>query len=377
MQAWVFQERKQVAKLGNAAPWVVGWYAPDGKRKQKTIGPKSKAEAYARKIEGQLAAGTYQDNTHKTWKEFRKEYEEKILSRTKPGTKRCTLDAMNQFEKIIKPAKMRGIKTQTIDEFIAKRSKQRGAKKKSKISPATINKELRHLKAVLRKARKWKYLAEVPDFEMLREPSKLPRYVEPAHFAAIYGACDVAERPTGKRLQYSPADWWRALMVFCYMTGWRINEPLSARRSDVDLDAGTAITRHANNKGGRDELAPLHPIIVEHLQKIQSVEPLLFPWPHNERALWTEFHRIQKAAGIHLPCFEEHEHTDSCHYYGFHDLRRAFATMNADTLSADALQTLMRHKSYTTTQRYINVARQLNRAVADLHVPEILKKKGG
>jgi integrase len=59
--------------------------------------------------------------------------------------------------------------------------------------------------------------------------------------------------------------------------------------------------------------------------------------------------------------------------YGFHDLRRAFATMNADKLTPDTLQTLMRHKSYTTAQRYINMARQMDAAVASLHVPDVLK----
>lgn len=57
------------------------------------------------------------------------------------------------------------------------------------------------------------------------------------------------------------------------------------------------------------------------------------------------------------------------HVYGFHDLRRAFATMNAYKLSAEALQALMRHKSYQTTQKYINLARQMDTAVASLHVP--------
>ena len=33
----------------------------------------------------------------------------------------------------------------------------------------------------------------------------------------------------------------------------------------------------------------------------------------------------------------------------------------------------MRHKSYLTTQRYINMSRQLNRSVEGLHVPEVLK----
>jgi integrase len=102
---------------------------------------------------------------------------------------------------------------------------------------------------------------------------------------------------------------------------------------------------------------------------------MLFPWPHHERTLWVEFGRIQRVAGIHLPCYERHEHTPSCHVYGFHDIRRAFATMNAETLTADALQALIRHKSYVTTKRYINMAKQINRAVENLHVPEVLLRK--
>ncbi len=43
--------------------------------------------------------------------------------------------------------------------------------------------------------------------------------------------------------------------------------------------------------------------------------------------------------------------------------------MNAPTLTADALQSLMQHKSYQTTQRYISMARQLNPAVQSLFVP--------
>jgi len=43
-------------------------------------------------------------------------------------------------------------------------------------------------------------------------------------------------------------------------------------------------------------------------------------------------------------------------------------------MTPDALQSLMRHQSYTTTQRYINMARQLNRAVEALYVPSVLEK---
>jgi integrase len=63
--------------------------------------------------------------------------------------------------------------------------------------------------------------------------------------------------------------------------------------------------------------------------------------------------------------------------YGFHDFRRAFATMNADKLTADALQALMRHKSYQTTQVFINRTRQMDAAVASLHEPNVLLRKKG
>ena len=45
--------------------------------------------------------------------------------------------------------------------------------------------------------------------------------------------------------------------------------------------------------------------------------------------------------------------------------------MNADKLTPDALQFLMQHKDYKTTQGYISMARQLNPAVAGLYVPEL------
>ena len=51
--------------------------------------------------------------------------------------------------------------------------------------------------------------------------------------------------------------------------------------------------------------------------------------------------------------------------------------MNADRLSADALLSVMRCKSYQTTQVYINMARQMKAAVVGLHIPDVLKKGTG
>ncbi len=70
MNAWLFQDRKHKAKLGDNCPWSVGWYDPEGKRREKSIGSHSMAEKHARRVEGQLAAGTYQDTRNKRWDEF-------------------------------------------------------------------------------------------------------------------------------------------------------------------------------------------------------------------------------------------------------------------------------------------------------------------
>jgi integrase len=120
-------------------------------------------------------------------------------------------------------------------------------------------------------------------------------------------------------------------------------------------------------------LVKLNPVVVEHLTTIAGFKSRVFPWRHDRRTLHNSFAEIQEAGGINLPCDKDHEHTRYCHVYGFNDMRRAFATMNADKLTPDALQALMRHKSYQTTQVYINMARQMDAAVAGVYMPEVLR----
>ena len=211
-------------------------------------------------------------------------------------------------------------------------------------------------------------MTKVPKIRMPKAPVKLPTYVTPEHFAEIYKACESARRPANM-----PADWWRALMIFGYMTGWRIGEVLALRRKDLDLENAMAITRAVDNKPGRDDQVPLHPIVVEHLRRIQGFGDLVFDWTHDRRTLDDEYHDIQRSAGINLTCSGSSSHrcTLACHVYGFHDLRRSFATRNALRMSADDLQAMMRHKSYLTTKRYIAMAGRLDKVVSSLDVPRL------
>jgi integrase len=365
MKAWVYQDDKQVKKHGpERASWYAGWIDPEGKRRCQSCGPgargKDAAERLARRIEGQLLAGTYEDKACKTWKEFRTVYDAKVLEGMAARNRQETTFALRHFERLIRPQRMRGITSLTLADYVARRRKEDGAKPGTLVSPATINKELRHLRAVLRKAHRWGFLAKLPEFEFQKEAGKLATYVPPGDFARLYAACDSARWPAS--FPFSAADWWRGLLVTAYMTGWRIGQLLALRREDVNLDEGTALSRAADNKGKRDQKVPLHPLTVEHLRRLACFEAVVFPWNHNRRQLFEEFHAIQEAAGVR---------PDGKPRYGFHDLRRAFATMNADKLTPDALQALMQHKDYQTTQRYINMARQLNPAVQALFVPQL------
>jgi integrase len=133
-----------------------------------------------------------------------------------------------------------------------------------------------------------------------------------------------------------------------------------------DITASIEGSPRKDNKGKRDQKIALHPVVVEHLRKIKSFSPVVFPWNHGTRMIFAAFEAIQKKAGM----------KGNWDHYGFHDLRRAFATMNADTLTPDALQALMQHKDYQTTQRYINMAAKLKPAVQNLYAPDVGRKMG-
>jgi integrase len=379
MRTWVYQIQRQVNKLGaDNASWYVGWLDPDGRRCSKSFGPGKvghrAAEKFKLKTHIELIEDRYRSPKNTTWAEFREEFERKIADRMLPQTRSLVLEVLDHFERLVNPRSVASIKTQTIDDYKAKRRVERGQKKGCLVSPATVNRDVRILRAVLRKAQKWGYLVQLPDFQFEREPEKLPTYITPEHFVLLYKACDTAKLP--QSLPYPAGDWWKALLVTAYMTGWRIGALLALRWADVDLDASFIMSRAEDNKGKRDQKVPVHAIVVEHLRGLKSFRPTVFPWlkvvgnrtmQANRRTLFDEFARIQKAAGVKPEWRKER--------YGFHDFRRAFATMNAANMTGDALQHLMQHRDYQTTRRYINIARQLNPTVEKLYVPDVPTKQ--
>lgn len=390
-RAWVSQLKRHVEQYGaDNAAWYVNWIEPSGKRKAKSCGAGAKgkklAETRADKLHAELVSGVYDSSQDMTWAEFRKRYEAKVVSAMAGESAFLALSSLDAFERVASPNKLSRITTETVDEFRTKRLaeavKVGGARIKAtgqmptrkgperRVSPATVNKNLRYLRAALRTAGEWGLIDKVPRVRMLREPQRLATYIPEDHFAAIYAAVGAAAVPDNVP-NVAVSDWWRGLLVFAYMTGWRIGQILALRWADVDLEGGYAITRSEHNKGKRDMRIPLHPMVVEHLRPLRGgFAPEVFPWAGTIPDLWHAFVRIQKVTklvdGSPLP-----KGGRSGGWYGFHDLRRAFATMNAAGLSVLQLQTLMQHADLTTTRKYVNMAAQLRPAVDMLHVPAI------
>ena len=379
-KVWIFQYKKDVLTKGaDKASWYVGWYDLEGRRHAESCGSGSRGEDKAhkrqRRLLGELDLLVHRPRSRELWQDFCDEFEAEVLSGMEATTRAAYKGALDAFARHTGVRRMSQVDTLLIDRFTRRRQEDPGQKPKSKLSKATVAKDLRMIKAALTRAVDWGYLPAMPKIRGPRQAEKLIRFVTDEHFAVIYTkACAAANVPAEPDQKFTAKQWWRALIVTASMTGFRIKELLAIRQEDIDFKEGTIITRRGDNKGKRDEKLPLHPIVIAHLKELGDAE---FPlrWPLTKRRLWTEWQRIQKKAGIHLQCIGDHEHTDSCHVYGFHDFRRAFATNNAAQLKPETLQKLMRHRSYTTTLRYINMARQVDHAIDALVVPKVLRPK--
>jgi hypothetical protein len=153
------------------------------------------AEKLKRKVEAELALGLCTVGKKRTtWADFRARFTEVVLPSKAVNTVKAYVGAFDNFERIAKPTYTDAITTEAVDQFIAHRRLEKVrtpvARKKQNpeaaaprtISPASVNMELRHLRAAFKKAKKWGMLAEAPEVEMLREPEREPYFVDDATF---------------------------------------------------------------------------------------------------------------------------------------------------------------------------------------------------
>lgn len=349
--------------------WYACWVDPSGKQKSKACGFGAAGKKVARiiiaEVEAKLRLGTYNDKKDRSWKELIDEYKEKKLSNNRQSSQELAVTALEHFERIANPRQAIQVNESMVDNYILTRRQERGKQPGSKVSPATINRELRTLRAVLRVAKRWKYIVDVPEIEFLKEELFEPEFITPDQFVLLYQQCHLATLPCDLANGVTPEQFWKGLLMLLYMTGWRIEQTMQLKWENLDLETGMVFSPASMNKGRRDISCQLHPVVLDALQPIKNTfHDDVFPWSKSRGSLYLQFKLMQSATGV-KPARKE--------WFGFHDLRRGFATANAANLDLFELQRLMQHKSLETTKRYVAMAHRSD-TVLKLNVPDINRK---
>jgi len=231
--------------------------------------------------------------------------------------------------------------------------------------PATCNKHLRTVGAILAKAGPpgpgardaLAVIDRVPWVRPLREERIARRAIPPEVLGLIYNAAMVADHPRLPGLR--PADWWRALVLAAFTTGFRRGALLALRWSSIDLIRREITLPPELDKCGCGRRKPISGVLIDHLARIRTASPLVFPWTASGRTFDRQWYRIQAVAGL-----------GPGERFRFHDLKRACATAYAAHASPGVTQLICDHATLATTIRYYqDPAAEARRAVDALPLP--------
>jgi integrase len=322
--------------------WVMVW-RESGKLRKKSTGTKLKdaARQIARDFERKLVLSPhglhdpFAEFANLSWadarKRFRTHCDDKYAAQ--PDTIKAINYCLTAIERVAKPRLLRDCTTKMLLDFAAKRV--------ARVSPATTNKDLRHLRLFLRWCHKQHYLRILPEFgpAFVREDRRLPVVVAPAAVEKLLAAIDKA------KLRHRSADWWLVFATIAHRLGPRRGEILGLRWGAVDFHALTVAIASTISKGRRDRVVPIDLELAAMLARWwmgegepSDASPVL-PWAGDDaRKLYSDWHRVCKLAGVSA-CWKHFR-----------------STCGSELLNSGTPSVLVRdwlgHSSVTTTERF-------------------------
>jgi integrase len=320
--------------------WYIDYYVK-GVRKRKKIGPsKHVAELALKDVELKLARGEYLGiyaEKKLTFRQFTPEYLAYSQANKAPGSYR-------RDQGIIDTRLMPFFGEQYLSEITLARTEQYKAQRLTLVDPATVNKELNCLKALLNKAVAWKHLKTHPlaGMRLLKEPPGRLRYLTPEEKDRLLDAC--AEPP-----------YLQPIVELAIHTGMRRGNIVKLRWPDIDLKRRMILL--SKTKNNERHAIPMNETVaaVLHATPHHLGSDLLFPGV-NGNMVTMAFQRACRRAGL----------TD----LRFHDLRHTFGSHLAmEGFNLRTIQQLLGHKDLRMTMRYAHLsAEHLQQAVNRLDV---------
>jgi integrase len=328
---------------------VLQWIDPDtGKRKSKsaeTADP-DKAEDARVDMESDLNNGRYQEASRMPWERFRELFEAEYLPGLRPGTREVHRNALDHFERICRPGKLRSITERTISAFTAGLRTTPG-NRTSGMLPGSIKVRLQFLHTALMWAVEQKLLPQCPKFPTIKVPKKDPQPVPGESFERL--------------LAKAPDDHMRVFLLCGWLAGLRLGEALALEREEtdaapyLDLARDRIVLPAGFVKAARDQWVPLDPALREALESLPRHGRKVFRFlskggqPITKDAVSLRVSSLAREAGVRLT---------------MHSLRKGFGCRYAGKVPAQVLQKLMRHANIALTMTfYANVDEAVEEAV--------------
>lgn len=329
----------------------------NGKQRRKSTGTADRklAERIYHKLLGDIAEGKWFERLpgeEKTFREMMDRYmaEHSIPNKASSEKDRSSLTHLLPF---FGSYRISQIKPSRINEY-------KGKRRLEEASPCTINRELalmKHAYSLALKEWEWVHDNPVKKVSMEKEPPSRDRWLTDEEEETL--------------LSVSPL-WLRPMILFAVETGCRRGEMLSLSWRSVDLSRRVITINRS--KTGEKRSIPLTQLAVDVLkerenEKVRSIkEDLVFAYPPGKRVnpytLKSAFEKAMERA--HIEDFR------------WHDLRHTFASRLAQAgIDPYAIQRLMGHKSFSTTQRYAHHhVESLRRGIETLEARRVQGTKG-
>lgn len=334
-QAWLYRR-----KLKKGVSYQVQWVdLHSGRVKSRAVGS-DKVYAYAqlKKLRDDMRLGIDSSISPMDWDDFTMEHLSSLQVRvdcrdTASGTYVEVELVLRQLGLICSPRTTQKVSYAMMERFVT-------ARLKAGTSKATVNKNLRTLRAVFNRAVSCGYMEKNPLSKsplFLKVPKVVKRTCTDDEIKALLDACQ--------------DDRWLAFCLIAVRAGFRRGEIVHLEWDDIDFQNDMLHIRYKDNwqpKGSKERSVPMSAPIREVLLRLLPnrfkcsyviLNNIGGPLRYN---ISQRFARIVKAASL----------VDEKNPITPHALRRTFATTVAQEASPKVLMELMGHEKLETTMAY-------------------------